>query len=82
MCARWLDAKGYHKAAAGMRAKYRRYNEGYDIVKKMQEEGKGLIIAPESIEGMGTLTKNRQAIKDLYVQGFRAGRKVRDFMHE
>ena len=48
----------------------------------MQDEGRGLIIAPESIEGMGTLTKDKQAIKDLYVQGFRAGRRVKAFMEQ
>ena len=82
LCARWLDRRGYSKAATGMRAKYKRYNAGYDKVKKMQDEGRGLIIAPESIEGMGTLTKDKQAIKDLYVQGFRAGRRVKAFMEQ
>lgn len=78
--ARWLDRKGYPQAAAGMRAKHLRYNAGVDLALELEKEGKALIVAPASIEGMKTLTKDKKAILDLYEQGYQEGAKIREFL--
>lgn len=80
LCARWLDRKGYHQAAEGMRKKVARYNEGFDIVEAMEKDGRAVIVAPQSLEGMKTLTKDVQAIKSLYMQGYKEGRAVKTFI--
>jgi predicted patatin/cPLA2 family phospholipase len=80
MSARWLERKGFPKAAEGMRRKPDRYNEGLDLVIEMEKKGDALIVAPESIEGMKTLKRDREAIRDLYRQGYEAGGRIRSFL--
>lgn len=80
MSARWLDRKGYPNAAEGMRAKPRRYNAGLDAVLEMEKKGTGLVVAPNSIDGMKTLKKDRDAIRDLYRKGYEEGGKIKSFL--
>jgi predicted patatin/cPLA2 family phospholipase len=63
-----------------MRAKHLRYNAGVDLALELEKEGKALIVAPASIEGMKTLTKDKKAILDLYEQGYQEGAKIREFL--
>ncbi len=56
------------------------YNRQLEECKKLEEEGKVLIIAPESIGEMKTLTKDRNEIKALYVRGFHDGAQIANFL--
>ena len=46
----------------------------------LEKEGKVLIVAPDSIGQMKTLTKDKAAIKDLYVKGFHDADSIWDFV--
>lgn len=82
LSARWLDRKGYHNAASSMRSKSVRYNRDLDRVEEMAREHRAVIVAPETIEGMKTLSKNKQSIHDLYEQGYEAGGKIKSFLEQ
>lgn len=82
MAARWLMRKGYPHAARGMLQRPNRYNHGVDLAMDLEKEHRALIIAPADIGAMKTLTKDRAAIKDMYMQGYMLAGRIKDFMQE
>lgn len=57
-----------------------RYNRDVAAVKELEREGKALLIAPQDIGGMGTLTKDREAVERLYHMGYAEGPKIMEFV--
>ena len=56
------------------------YNMQLDLAKKYEREGKALIVAPDDIGAMKTLTKDRAAIEALYAKGLRDARAIEGFL--
>ena len=56
------------------------YNLQLDIAKKYEREGKVLILAPDDIGQMDTLTKDHEAIEGLYAKGMRDAFAIEDFL--
>ena len=56
------------------------YNQKLDQIMRWEKEGKALVLAPDSIEGMGTLTKKEKPIRDLYQKGYDQGQSIIDFL--
>lgn len=54
--------------------------EALKYAKKLSEDGKVLIISPESIGKMSTLTKDKDALDMLYKTGYRDAKKIKDFI--
>ncbi|MCI1931721.1 MAG: patatin family protein [Clostridia bacterium] len=74
-------AKKYPKAAANLCLRAKRYNEGVKIAKELEAKGKAVIIAPDDITGMSTLTKNRGAMKRLYDKGYNDAKQILSFVN-
>ncbi len=66
-----IIAPVYPRIAEALRNRAGLYNLQLDIAKKYEREGKAIILAPDSIGKMRTLTKDRSAIEDLYAKGFK-----------
>lgn len=60
----------YPKAAEQLLLRYQKYNRGVALAKVYEKEGRALIVAPDSISGMNTLTKDRSSIDLLYRKGY------------
>ena len=56
------------------------YNMQLDLAKKYEREGRVLIVAPDDIGDMSTLTKDREAIERLYGKGYGDARAIKDFL--
>ena len=69
----------YPMAAYQLSKRAERYNAGVELAKKMQEEGKALILAPDNITGVDTLTKNKEALCRLYDKGYQDGKKISEW---
>ena len=54
----------YPFAARKLRTRVERYNAGVELAKKYQAEGRVLIIAPDDLCGVSTLTRDRAALID------------------
>ena len=67
-------------AAERLRTRAERYNKGVALAKKLEAEGKVLIVAPEDTEGMDTLRKDRDAMERLYLRGYGDGAAIRAFL--
>ena len=68
-----LIQKKYPKAADGLRHRAARYNVAVTWAKKLEQEGKVLIVAPDDTCGIDTLTKDKNALKLFYQKGYADG---------
>ena len=59
----------YPEAAKGLALRSRRYHEALGRLLAMEQEGSACIIAPDSTEGMSTLTKDKKSLEILYQKG-------------
>ena len=77
--ARFIE-KQYPKSAELLRHRVELYLAQLRDVFRYEAEGKVLVIAPETIYGMGTLTKDKGILQKLYDDGFRQAEAIRDFI--
>lgn len=71
-----LLKKKYPVAAEMLANRAELYNKSIEFAKKLQENGKVLILAPLEVYGLDTLTRNKEAMMKLYEDGKKAGKKV------
>ena len=72
----------YPAAAVALKNRAEMYNTELALAREYEKTGKVLIVAPDDIGGMRTLTKDKSAIEELYLKGFHDGEKVMDFMRQ
>ena len=70
----------YPKAAERLAGRAKEYNESVEYAKKLQEEGKVLILSPEEVYGLDTLTRNKEAMMKLYEDGKKAGKRILEWL--
>lgn len=73
-------SRRYPKAAEQLTLRAQHYNEGIHKAKKLAEEGRVLIIAPDDTCGVKTLTRDPNALKKLYAKGIKDAEVIRDFI--
>lgn len=74
--------KKYPLAAQNLRARARRYNDGVALAKQYESQGRALIVAPDDTCGVGTLTKDRDALERFYRTGYQDGQAILNFICE
>lgn len=73
-------APKYPRIAEALANRAGLYNLQLDYAKALERQGKALIVAPDDIGGMETLTKDRAAIEELYAKGMRDAFAIEDFL--
>lgn len=73
-------APKYPRIAEALANRAGLYNMQLDIAKKYEREGKVLIVAPDDIGDMKTLTKDREEIENLYAKGLMDARAISSFI--
>ncbi len=56
------------------------YSKQLENALKLQEEGRALILAPDDIMGLGTLTRNKDKLVKLYEKGYSDAQKIKAFI--
>ena len=69
MIARRIRHK-YPLAADNLLRRAERYNAGVALAKEYEKQGKALIVAPVSSGGLGTLTRDKEALERFYRTGY------------
>ena len=72
--------KKYDKIAEALRNRAELYNNQLDEATEFEKEGRIKIIAPDSIEGMHTLTKDKDAILKMYEKGKNDEKEILKFI--
>lgn len=72
----------YPKAAKRLTQRAKEYNEGIEFAKKLEKEGKVLILSPENTYGLDTLTIDKVAMQKLYEEGKKDAEKISDWLKQ
>lgn len=75
-----LMEKLHPEAAKAMANRSVVYNECVDACEELEKQGKVLIVAPDSIGHMKTLTKDKESIAELYTKGYEEAKKIKEFV--
>ena len=70
----------YPEAARVMSKRALTYNTELWLAKKYEEQGKVLIVAPDDIGEMKTLTRDKEAIEKLYHKGYKDAEAIASFI--
>jgi len=75
-----MIAPSYPRIAEALANRAGLYNLQLDLAKKYEREGKAIIVAPDDIGDMQTLTKDRAAIEGLYAKGLKDALAIEGFL--
>lgn len=75
----WILRK-YPQIIDRLKHRHELYNQEIQEIKKLQQAGKALLIAPSSNCGVDTFTKNKEAFLNLYQKGYDDGSKIAAFL--
>ena len=70
----------YPNAAKALTFRSRLYNDQLKDVTELERQGRALIVAPDDISGMKTLTKDKDAIVALYQKGYKDAEAISSFI--
>ena len=70
----------YPFAARKLRTRVERYNEGVALARRYAEEGKVLIVAPDDITGLDTLTRDQPTLIYFYHKGYEDAKRISAFL--
>ena len=71
-----LLRRRYPAAARGLALRAERYNKTVRSALKLEQDGRVCVIAPDSTEGMSTLTKDKDSLEKMYQKGWRDADKL------
>ena len=80
MKAALLIKKKYPGAAKALSNRSRTYNQSLDLALMEEKRGRVLILAPDNIEGLNTLTRDRSKLEELYQKGLKDAEKLKEFI--
>ena len=72
--------KKYPFAAEQLKKRAEHYNQGVQLSKEYEAQGRVLIVAPDDTCGVDTLTKNREALQRFYEKGYRDAQVIPEFL--
>ena len=75
-------ARRYPKAAENLSQRAKRYNEGVALAKTLEKRGKALILAPDDLPAIGSLTRNKKVLLEMYRCGQKSAASIPNFLRE
>lgn len=72
--------KKYPLAAEQLKKRAEHYNQGVQLSKEYEAQGRVLIVAPDDTCGVDTLTKNREALRRFYEKGYWDAQAIPEFL--
>ena len=68
------------QAAERLLNRYKTYNDEVALAKRYEQEGKVLILAPDSLCGLSTLRKSIEGLNLMYRKGYAAAERIPEFI--
>ncbi len=72
--------KEYPAAAKRLMERAALYNESMALARRCEQEGRVLIVSPDDVCGVDTLTRDRDALNRLYEKGLHDGAEIETFL--
>ena len=60
--------------------RYQKYNDEVALAKEYEQDGRVLILAPESLYGLNTLSKSFEGLERMYRAGYAAAEAIPAFL--
>lgn len=73
--------RSHPEAAERLLNRYRTYNDEAALAKKYEKDGRVLILAPESLYGLNTLSKSYEGLERMYRAGYAAAEVIPEFLN-
>lgn len=73
-------ARHWPQAAERLLDRWRVYNEGVELAKAYQKQGRVLIVAPDDTCGLSTLSRSREKLELLYQKGLKDAEAIEGFL--
>lgn len=70
----------YPQAAERLAQRYATYNDELDYAQELEKDGRVLILAPEDLYGLSTLSKSFEGMERMYRAGYAAAEKIAPFL--
>lgn len=70
----------YPKAAERLQLRAERYNQSVMLAQTYAKQGKAIIIAPDDISGVDTISKNKEALRRMYRKGYHDAEMIEAFL--
>ncbi|MBT1161138.1 MULTISPECIES: patatin-like phospholipase family protein [Bifidobacterium] len=70
----------YPAAAERLLERYKTYNDEVALAKEYEKDGRVLILAPESLYGLSTLSKSFEGLERMYRAGYAAAEAIPEFL--
>ncbi len=77
-----LIRKKYPKTAKRLELRYLKYNLALAEILKLEEEGKAVVISPDDMEGMKTLSLDHDQVNALYQRGYEGAARIKEFIEQ
>lgn len=71
----------YPAAAERLLNRYQTYNDEVALAKECEKAGLALILAPDDLCGLNTLTKSYEGLERMYRKGYAAAESIADFLN-
>ncbi len=71
----------YPAAAERLLNRYKTYNDEVALAKEYEKQGIALILAPDDLCGLSTLTKTYEGLERMYRKGYAAAARIGDFLN-
>jgi predicted patatin/cPLA2 family phospholipase len=72
--------KRYPRSAEKLLSRAERYNKSVILTQNYVKQGKAVIVAPDDISGMDTLSRSKEALQRLYEKGYHDAKIIRTFL--
>ncbi|WP_236022720.1 patatin-like phospholipase family protein [Bifidobacterium phasiani] len=72
--------RSYPAAAERLLNRYRTYNDEVALAKEYEKDGRALILAPDDLCGLSTLTKTYEGLERMYRKGYAAAGAIADYL--
>ena len=75
-----LLSHSYPVAGEALLNRYRTYNDEVALAKRYEQEGRVLILAPEDLYGLSTMSKTYEGLERMYRAGYAAAEPIAAFL--
>lgn len=75
-----LLSHSYPAAGEALLNRYRTYNDEVALAKRYEQEGRVLILAPEDLYGLSTMSKTYEGLERMYRAGYAAAEPIAAFL--
>lgn len=75
-------SRSYPRAGEALMNRYKAYNDGVAYAQEMERQGSVLIIAPDDVCGLSTLTRDREKLQQMYDKGRRDAQRIAPFLQK